>query len=198
MMNEAFYIAVNDPPAKRAILTEGLRLFAERGLSATSIRDIADATGYSNPALYKHFKTKEELALTLFERCYKELMTRLTLAMKREDGFSRQFSAYVEAFIAFHDSHPHAMIFTTDNLAALWPQVSQGMRDRTIITLTRELLEKGREESLVSKDTGLPLQLILVVGTLVQLARQMYLRALDGPASAHAAGIERMLRAGLA
>jgi len=118
--------------------------------------------------------------------------------MKREDGFSRQFRAYVAAFIAFYDSHPHAMIFTTDNLAALWPRVSKGIRNRTIITLTRELLVKGRGEALVSKDTDLPLQMILVVGTLVQLARQLYLRALDGPASEHAAGIERMLRAGLA
>lgn len=197
-MTHAFYISVNDPPAKRAILTEGLRLFAERGLSMTSIRDIADATGYTNPALYKHFKTKEELALTLFERCYKELMSRLALAMKRENGFSQQFRAYVAAFTAFYDSDPYAMIFTTDNLATLWPQVSSGMRDRTIITLTRELLEKGREESLVSKDGDLPLQLILVVGTLVQLARQIFLRALEGPATAHIAGIERMLRSGLA
>lgn len=197
-MTHAFYIAVNDPPAKRAVLTEGLRLFAERGLSATSIRDIADATGYSNPALYKHFKTKEELALTLFERCYNELMSRLTLAMRRENGFSRQFRAYVAAFTAFYDSDPHAMIFTTDNLATLWPQVSPGMRERTIITLTRELLERGREEALVSKDADLPLQLILVVGTLVQLARQIFLRALEGPASAHVVGIERMLRSGLA
>lgn len=198
MMKETFYISVNDPPAKRGILEEGLRLFAERGLSATSIRDIADATGYSNPALYKHFKTKEELALVLFERCYRELMSRLTLAMKRESGFPLQFRAYVAAFIGFYDDHPHAMIFTTDNLAALWPQASESMRNRTIITLTRELLEKGRQETLVSNDMNLPLQLILVVGTLVQLVRQLYLGALEGPAIDHAAGIERMLRSGLA
>lgn len=198
MAKEQFYISVDDPPAKRAILKEGLRLFAEQGLSSTTIRDIAAATGYSNPALYKHFATKEALALTLFERTYRELMSHLSIAMKRETGFASRLRDYVAAFTGFYDDHPDAMIFTIDNLAVLWPQVSESMRNRTIITLTRELLEEGREEGLVSRNADLPLQLTLVIGTLGQLARQLYLRAMEGPAGKHAAGIERMIRAGLA
>ncbi|MCP4380597.1 MAG: TetR/AcrR family transcriptional regulator [Hyphomicrobiales bacterium] len=198
MTQDKFYISVDDPPAKRGILEEGLRLFAERGLSATSIRDIARATGYSNPALYKHFATKEALALTLFERTYGELMTRVSFDVKQESGFASRFRAYVAAFIGFYDDHPHAMIFVTDNLPVLWPQVSEGMRRRTIITMTRELLKQGRQEGLVTKGADLPLQLILVIGTLGQLTRQLYLRAMEGPAAKHAAGIEQMLRAGLA
>jgi AcrR family transcriptional regulator len=198
MNKEHFYISVDDPPAKQAILKEGMRLFAEQGLSSTTIRDIAAATGYSNPALYKHFATKEALALTLFERTYRELMSHLSIAIKREAGFASRFRDYVAAFTGFYDDHRHAIIFTIDNLAVLWPQVSESMRNRTIITLTRELLEQGREEGLVTQDADLPLQLTLVVGTLGQLARQLYLRAMEGPAAKHAAGIERMLRAGLA
>lgn len=197
MAKEKFYISVDDPPAKRSILDEGLRLFAEQGLSATSIRDIAAATGYSNPALYKHFQTKEALALTLFERCYRELMTRVSLAMNRETRFSSKFRAYVAAFCDFYDDYPHATIFTTDNLAVLWPQMPKNMRERTVVTITRELLEQGRNEGLVTRGSDLSLQLILVTGTLVQLARQLYLRGLEGPAAKHGKGIERMLRAGL-
>lgn len=198
MAKEEFYISANDAPAKRRILEEGLRLFAERGLSATSIRDIAAATGYSNPALYKHFKTKEALALMLFERSYRELMTRVTLATRREAGFAAQFRAFIGAFARFYDDHPHAMIFTSDNLAVLWPQVSENMAGRTIITLTRDLLKQGRKEGLVAKDADLRIQLILVIGMLNQMTRQLYLRALEGPATKHVEGGERILRAGLA
>ena len=61
-----FYIREDDPPAKREILRAAMKLFSERGLDATSIREIARESGYTNPALYKHFAGKEELALHLF------------------------------------------------------------------------------------------------------------------------------------
>ena len=125
-------------------------------------------------------------------------MTRVTLAIKQETGFAAQFRAYIGAFAKFYEDHPHAMIFTTDNLAMLWPQISENMGRRTIITLTRNLLKHGRKEGLVAKDANLPLQLILVIGMLDQMTRQLYLCALEGPATKHVRGVERILRAGLA
>ena len=70
-----FYVRDDDPPAKREILSAALKLFSRRGLAATSIRDIAEESGYTNPALYKHFESKEELALHLFETCHARIWT---------------------------------------------------------------------------------------------------------------------------
>jgi len=198
MTKESFYISLNDPPAKRRILEEGLRLFAERGLSATSIRDIAAETGYSNPALYKHFKTKEALAVVLFESSYRELSKRVALAMNRSEGFSPKFTAYIYAFTEFYDEHPAAAVFISDNLAALWPQVSRQTREQTIITLTRKLLIQGRHEGFVSENGNLTLLLVLVAGTLTQMIRQLFLGEMKGPAKSYAHDIEKILRKGLA
>ena len=71
-----FYIREEDPPAKRAILRAAMKLFSERGLAATSIRDIAAESGYTNPALYKHFAGKDDLAQQLFEACHRRVWTR--------------------------------------------------------------------------------------------------------------------------
>ncbi len=60
-----------DPPAKRSILTAALALFASRGIDGVSIRDIAADSGFSNPAMFKYYKSKEDLARTLFEACYR-------------------------------------------------------------------------------------------------------------------------------
>jgi len=198
MTKESFYISPNDPPSKRRILEEGLRLFAERGLSATSIRDIAAATGYSNPALYKHFKTKDALAVVLFEFSYRELSKRVSLAMKSTDGFIQKFSAYINAFAKFYDDHPAAAVFISNNLAALWPQVSKQFREQTIITLTRELLLQGKHEGLVSVDGKLTLQLVLVTGMLTQMIRQLFLGEMKGSAESYARDVEEILRKGLA
>ena len=62
-----FYIRENDPPAKQQILRAAMKLFSERGLAATTIRDIAKESGYTNPALYKHFDGKDAVALPVDE-----------------------------------------------------------------------------------------------------------------------------------
>ncbi len=197
MTTDPFYIDPDDPPGKKGILREGLRLFAENGLSATSIRDIAAATGLTNPALYKHFKTKDDLARTLFERSYSELLRGLTIATQSEGEFPERFKAFIEAYADFFDENPDAAIFTTENLAALWPQVSERLKHRTVITILRELLEEGRSAGLVNKEEDLNLQVSLVVGMLGQLSRQLYLRSFIGPAARYLDGVDRILRAGL-
>ncbi|MBR9653586.1 TetR/AcrR family transcriptional regulator [Thalassovita aquimarina] len=198
MTQDLFYISPDDSPAKRRIMKDGLHLFATRGLSATSIRDIAAATGYSNPALYKHFKSKDALAITLFERSYREMARQVALATSRADGFEMKFSAYISAFAAFYDNCPDAAIFVSDNLPALWPQVAEAFHGQTIMTHTRELLSLGKKEGLVSDDISLPMQLILVTGMLSQTIRQQFLGELVGPISVHCNEVEKILRKGLA
>src|SRR3954451_11000958 len=48
---------------RERIVSEALRLFAERGYSATSVAEIEAATGLSPGAggLYRHFRSKEEV-----------------------------------------------------------------------------------------------------------------------------------------
>lgn len=50
-------------PTRQRIIDEALRLFAERGYSATSVAEIEAASGLSPGAggLYRHFRSKEEV-----------------------------------------------------------------------------------------------------------------------------------------
>ncbi len=45
-----------------------LRLFTEQGYEATSLREIAEELGVTKAALYYHFKTKEDIVVSLAER----------------------------------------------------------------------------------------------------------------------------------
>lgn len=49
------------------ILEHATRLFAERGFAATSLQDIAEATGLTRPALYHYVKNKDDLLSRLVE-----------------------------------------------------------------------------------------------------------------------------------
>jgi AcrR family transcriptional regulator len=71
-----------------------VKLFSQRGLDGTSIRDIAEESGYTNPALYKHFAGKEELALYLFEICHRRLWTKCHTAIVAAKTFEAKLEGY--------------------------------------------------------------------------------------------------------
>jgi AcrR family transcriptional regulator len=55
------------------ILAEALHRFSERGYSATSTREIADALGLTKAALYYHFATKDEILNALISEAFENL-----------------------------------------------------------------------------------------------------------------------------
>jgi AcrR family transcriptional regulator len=58
---------------REEILRVALDMFTRQGFEATSIRDIADALGMTKSALYYHFRSKDELATSLFAKRRHEL-----------------------------------------------------------------------------------------------------------------------------
>lgn len=59
---------------KERILTEAMTLFSVYGYEAVSVRAIADAVGVGNSALYKHYKSKQEILDAIVERCRKHFL----------------------------------------------------------------------------------------------------------------------------
>ncbi|MEM9073506.1 MAG: TetR family transcriptional regulator [Myxococcota bacterium] len=52
-----------EPRLRETILANAAALFADRGYSATSVREVAEACKCTKPALYYHFASKEALYL---------------------------------------------------------------------------------------------------------------------------------------
>jgi AcrR family transcriptional regulator len=55
------------PLTRKQILDASLRLFSEKGFARTSVRDIAQAAGITDAAIYYHFASKRDLFEALFE-----------------------------------------------------------------------------------------------------------------------------------
>ncbi|MFN8026550.1 MAG: helix-turn-helix domain-containing protein [Acidimicrobiia bacterium] len=53
-------------PTRDRIVEVALRLFSERGTTAVSMRELADAAGVTVPGLYYHFDSKAELIREVF------------------------------------------------------------------------------------------------------------------------------------
>jgi len=67
----------NPQGTKRAVLDAAERLFAERGFSGTSMRDIAEASGVSQPLIQHHFGHKDQLYAAVLKRAVDGYVARL-------------------------------------------------------------------------------------------------------------------------
>ena len=175
-----FYINEGDPPAKREILRAALKLFSEQGLAATSIRDIADESGYTNPALYRHFDSKEELAQHLFDVCHRRVWGRLNAAVVSAKSFDEKLEGYVGRWLELVDEHPDVVAFLSDSARVLWPRASPTVKRQTVIGLARSLALAApkRSGSTMNPDVAAA----SLQGTLAELARMLQVGVVDGPA----------------
>jgi AcrR family transcriptional regulator len=91
------------------IVRAATSLFAQKGIDATSMRDIAEAAGVREAAIYRHFAGKEELAREIFLSWYgwhcNELRRRVSTPGSTLEQLRRivahEFSAVTEHSEAF-------------------------------------------------------------------------------------------------
>ena len=77
---------VRRTPAQSRILHAALDLFADHGVSGTSLQMIADAVGVTKAAVYHKFKTKEEIVIAVAEMELATLENALEAAEAQADS----------------------------------------------------------------------------------------------------------------
>ena len=177
-----FYVREDDPPAKQQILRAAMKLFADRGLDVTSIRDIARESGYTNPALYKHFASKEQLALHLFATCHQRLWTRCHAAVTAGASFDDKLDGYIAQVLELVDKHPEAMAFLSENARVLWPKSGAAVRRHTMIGLARSLMGAAPRSSRGGRRIQADVAAASLQGTLSELTRMLQVGVIPGPA----------------
>jgi len=180
-----FEVASDQAPAKQAILRAALELFAERGIDGVTIRDVAAEAGFTNPALYKHYASKEAMAADLFESCYREMVARMEPTLAAGLGFHEALDRYLTTLMDLYQTAPQALDFINDNLPRFWSAMPASLRRRTQVSQVRELLRQGRREGVVSKAQPLELQVVFVLGLVGQLARMARQGGLSKPMPAY-------------
>ena len=187
------YLKADDPPSKRKILQTALRLFAEHGVDAISVRRIAEEAGYTNPALFKFFDTKDSLALYLFESCYLQLFDHLNAAIGNVGTLEEQLDALLDVFLAQLEQDLDAFLYVQDNLRQFWPRVSAKARRKSILGLIRALLRRGIEEGSIRR-TDVNLLVAALTGTLQQFARMLHFREFAGGPNNWRAPLKTLIR----
>jgi AcrR family transcriptional regulator len=126
---------------KGRIEAAALQLFVDKGVSATSIRDIAASVGFSDGALYRHYASKDELVWSLFRESfagYAETLARLAAGCT---GSRDKIAAMVHGFCDLFDSDSRLFRFLLLVQHGQLARVSPGMANP--VETVREVIAAG-------------------------------------------------------
>lgn len=89
---------------KGRIEAAALQLFVDKGVFATSIRDIAASVGFSDGALYRHYASKDELVWSLFRDSFAGYAETLANLAAGCTGSRAKIAAMVHGFCDLFDA----------------------------------------------------------------------------------------------
>jgi AcrR family transcriptional regulator len=101
------------PNSRRGELLElAAAMFAERGMRATTVRDIADGAGILSGSLYHHFSSKEEMVDELLRGFLDWLFARYREIMDTEaNALARLKGLFLASFEAIEHRHSQVVIY---------------------------------------------------------------------------------------
>jgi TetR/AcrR family transcriptional repressor of nem operon len=85
---------------RQHIIQQAATLFNQRGYSGSSISDVMQCTGLQKGGIYRHFQSKEQLALAAFDYAQQQSTSRLVEAMAAETDAVQKLLAFINAFHA--------------------------------------------------------------------------------------------------
>ena len=148
------------PSRRDELLDLAAAMFAERGLRATTVRDIADSAGILSGSLYHHFKSKEQMVEEvlrdfldwLFGR-YREIVATETDPLKRVEGL------FMASFEAIEHRHAQVVIYQDEakRLSSLAQFAFVDERNREQRTMWVDVLKQGVAEGSLRSDLDVDL-----------------------------------------
>lgn len=135
-------------------------MFADRGLRATTVRDIADSAGILSGSLYHHFKSKEQMVEEVLKDFLDWLFTRYDeIVAGTADPLERVEGLFMVSFEAIEHRHAQVVIYQ-DEAKRLNPLAQFGFldeRNREQRRMWVEVLKQGVAEGKFRPDLDVDL-----------------------------------------
>lgn len=104
-------IEAGEAPSRRAqIISTTIELLSRHGLPGTTTARIAREVGISEPALYRHFRNKEEILLAALDEVSARLLQLMNEAASAERLVAKKLRRMSAALYEFVMSHPEEAI----------------------------------------------------------------------------------------
>lgn len=127
---------MNPQERKRLILDRSAEIFARKGVSATTIRDIATAVGVHSGALYHYFPSKEAIVTELIREYIEDLSARCESLLAQNLPPVERLQALAEIALVTNEQYHGA--------TSIWRREGEYMRQRVVeadMTETADIMD---------------------------------------------------------
>ena len=85
-------------------------ILTESGLAGLTTKNLAAKMGFAESALYRHFKGKEEIIVTMLQYLAADVDKRLTACVAKLDNPVEKLKAVFDNQFDFFEKHPHFLV----------------------------------------------------------------------------------------
>ncbi len=161
---------MSEPTSKRQheIIESAGRLLMDKGVKGLTTKNLALEMGFSESALYRHFKNKEDIIVLLLDHLYNNIKERLEETQKNDNEPSEKLKAIFQSQFHYFSHHPHFIIAI----------LSEGLFDETekinrsilkIIAyktnLISNIIEEGKQIQELNNEISTPEMVHIILGS---------------------------------
>ena len=151
------------------ILAAGVALFADKGYSRVSIRELAQRAGCSTANLYHHFASKYDIFVSLIEGAMERHNAGLEDALAGHEEPAAQLRHVLRAHLIVHMTRPEVRLLREDFHPIAGAELQRFIRDRDRYERgVRRIVERGvREGALTVADPAVAVRAAMAACTAV-------------------------------
>ena len=156
------------------------RLIAERGVQGATIRAIAEAAGVTEGAVYRHYQTKAELCLEIYQHIVQDMAIKKEHLITSRADFCEKLREWVRLSYEYFDHYPASFTYV------LLTQHKLEVGLETVAShqgkLFEEMLRRAQDDGQV-RDLAPELALSHFTGVMLNVPRLINQGRLPGPAT---------------
>ncbi len=156
--------------ARSRILETATRLFAEKGFAATSIREISQAAGVTNPTIYYHFGSKSGLYHCIVAESNTAVREHVERLLEDASSFRAGLVGWLMAYFTAARQNPHLLRMHFATAIGL-VEPPEGLDLRQLEAERRAhlqaMLRRGQEAGCIRRDLALDAIQNLLAGCLL-------------------------------
>ncbi|MGG4221573.1 TetR/AcrR family transcriptional regulator [Paenibacillus jamilae] len=153
---------------KKDILQAAMCLFATKGIDGISVKEIAEAAGVTDAAIYKHFKSKDAMALEVFGQYCNSYTTLIDFYRKQSGSFLSRFHQLVDEVLNMHDEDQYGLLLLSQH-HELYVEASQSQNVRQPLEALTEFIEQGIQQGELPQQNA-QLSGVLIIGAFTRLS----------------------------
>jgi len=169
--------------AKPRIDAAAIDLFVRVGVDGATTKEIAAAAGVSEGAIYRHYRSKDELAINLFMGVHRRLSTLIAEAAASRKGIRAKAAAVVGAYCQVADEDWPLFSFHLLSIHRFLPYYQEDGRDP--VSMVEAVVKRAMIETELPPADPRVLA-AMAIGVIAQTAQNKVYGRIDGTLSAHA------------